>query len=75
MHFKNNKKITSVVISKNVTTIGKCAFYGAKSVKKITIKSKTLTTIGAKSLKGISSKAVNSVAFRIDKKTEKSIEE
>jgi len=71
--FKNNKKITSVVISKNVTTIGKCAFYGAKSVKKITIKSKTLTTIGAKSLKGISSKAVIQLPSGLTKKQKKAL--
>lgn len=71
--FKNNKKITSVVISKNVTTIGKNAFYGAKNLKKITIKSKSLTNIGAKSLKGISSKVVIKLPSGLTKKQKKAL--
>lgn len=48
--FKNNKKLTKVVIGKNVTKIGKNAFYGCKNLKKITIKSTKLKkkSIGAK---------------------------
>lgn len=69
--FKNNKKITSVVISKNVTTIGKNAFYGAKNLKKITIKTKSLTKIGAKALKGISSKVVIKLPSGLTKKQKK----
>ncbi|MBO4863079.1 MAG: leucine-rich repeat domain-containing protein [Eubacterium sp.] len=56
--FKNNKKITSVVIGDNVKTIGKNAFRGCKKLKKVTI-GKSVTKIGAyafygcKSLKSI----------------------
>lgn len=56
--FKNCTKLKEVVIGKNVTTIGKEAFYGDKKLAKITIKSKVLTGIGKNALKGIKSKAV-----------------
>ena len=48
--FKNNKKLTSVVIGKNVTKIGKKAFFGCQKLKKITIKTTKLKTktVGAK---------------------------
>lgn len=55
--FKNNKKLKTVVIGKNVTSIGKKAFYGCKNLKKITVKSKNLKKVGAKALKGINKKA------------------
>lgn len=55
--FKNNKKLKIVVIGKNVTSIGKKAFYGCKNLKKITVKSKNLKKVGAKALKGINKKA------------------
>jgi uncharacterized protein YjdB len=54
--FKGNTKITSIIIGKNVTTIGKKAFYGCKNLKKITVKSKVLTKVGAKALKGTNKK-------------------
>ena len=44
--FKNNKKLTSVVIGKNINSIGKKAFFGCKKLKKVTIKSKNLKTVG-----------------------------
>lgn len=34
--FKNNKKIKSVYVGKNITTIGKSAFYGCTSLQKVT---------------------------------------
>ena len=71
--FKNNKKITSVVIAKNVTTIGRNAFYGAKNLEKIVIKTKSLTNIGAKSLKGISSKVVIKLPSGLTKKQKKAL--
>lgn len=71
--FKNNKKITSVVISKNIKAIGKKAFYGAKNLKKITIKSQSLTTIKAKSLKGISSKVIIKLPSGLTKKQKKNL--
>lgn len=56
--FKNNKKIKTVVIGKNVKSIGKKAFFGCKNLRKITVKSKVLTKVGAKAFKGINKKAV-----------------
>lgn len=55
--FKNNKKITSVVIEKNVTKINASAFYGAKNLKKITVKSKVLKSVGKNAFKNIHAKA------------------
>lgn len=48
--FKNNKKITSVTIGKNVTTIGKNAFYGCSKLKTLKIKTSKLASkkIGSK---------------------------
>ena len=58
--FKNNKKITRVVIGSNIVTIGKNAFYGCKNLKKITIKSEKLTSksIAKNAFRGISKKTV-----------------
>lgn len=56
--FANLKKAAKAVIGSNVTTIGKKAFYGDKKLKKITVKSKKLKSIGKGALKGISAKAV-----------------
>ena len=41
--FKNNKKLSYVIISKNVKKIGKKAFYGCKKLRYIYVKSKKLT--------------------------------
>lgn len=46
--FKNNKKVTSVVIGSNVKTIGKNAFAGCAKLKKVTVKGNRLTQIGSK---------------------------
>ena len=46
--FKNNQKVTSAVIGKNVIKVGNSAFEGCKKLKKVTIKSKKLTQIGKK---------------------------
>ena len=56
--FKNNKKLTSVTVGANVTTIGGKAFYGCKNLKKITVKSAKLKSVGKNALKGIHKKAV-----------------
>ena len=53
-----NTKLKSVTIGKNVKTIGKKAFYGCKNLKKITIKSSSLKSVGKNALKGIHAKAV-----------------
>ena len=56
--FKNNKKIKTVVVEKNVRTIGKKAFHGCKNLKKITVQSSIIKKVGAKAFKGINKKAV-----------------
>lgn len=58
--FKNNKKIKSAVIGKNVTSIRSKAFYGCRQLKSITIQTKKLTmkNVGSKAFKGIAAKAV-----------------
>ncbi len=56
--FKNNKKLASVTVGANVTAIGSKAFYGCKSLKKITVKSAKLKSVGKNALKGIHKKAV-----------------
>lgn len=55
--FKNNTKLTSVTINKNMINIGANAFSGAKKLNKITIKSTSLKTVGKNAFKGIKSKA------------------
>lgn len=52
--FANDKKLKTVIIGKNITTIGKNAFAGCKKLKKITIKSTKLKsgTIGKNAFKG-----------------------
>ncbi|MCM1499189.1 MAG: Ig-like domain-containing protein [Clostridium sp.] len=54
--FKNNKKIKKVVIGKNVTAIGKQAFYGCKKLKMIDVRTKKLSKVGSKAFKKISKK-------------------
>lgn len=54
---KGNTKLTKVTLGKNVTTIGKQAFYGCKKLKTITIKSKVFKKVGSKAFKGIHEKA------------------
>lgn len=56
--FKNQKKAKSVVIGKNVKTIGTRAFAGDSKVKKITVKSTVLDKVGSKAFSGIDKKAV-----------------
>ena len=62
--FKNNKKITSVIIGKNVRTIEKQAFYGCKKLKNVTIKSSVLTKIGKKAFY----KNAKTLKFKVPKK-------
>ncbi len=54
---KNKTSVTSVTVGKNVHTIGTEAFYGAKKLKTITIKSTKLKKVGSNALKNINSKA------------------
>lgn len=55
--FKGNKKLKSVTIGKEVTSIESQAFYNCKSLKEIIFKTKKLTNIGKKAFKGIAKKA------------------
>ena len=54
--WKNDKTLQSVVIGKNVKTIGSKAFYGAKNLKKVTIKTTKLTSVESGAYKGVSKK-------------------
>lgn len=56
---KNNKKVTTLIVGKNVKTIGVNAFYGCKKLKTISILTTKLTkkTVGKNAFKGIYSKA------------------
>ena len=56
--FKNNKKIKSIIIGENITSIGKSAFYGAKNLKFINIKSKHLNKVSNYAIRGINGKAI-----------------
>ena len=64
MRLRIIKKLKTVVIGKNVKSIGKKAFFGCKNLRKITVKSKVLTKVGAKAFKGIDKKAVIKVPLR-----------
>lgn len=55
--FSGCSKATSATVGKNVTKIGSKAFYNCKNLKKITIKSTKLKSVGAKAFKGIHKKA------------------
>lgn len=56
--FKNNKRLTSVIIDKNVKVIHSSAFSGAKQLKKITVKSKVLKKVYKNTFKNIHKRAV-----------------
>lgn len=56
--FKNQKKTKSIVIGKNVKTIGTQAFAGDSKVKKIKVKSTVLSKVGSKAFTGIDKKAI-----------------
>ncbi len=55
--FANNNKLRKVTIGLNVTKIGEQAFYKAKNLKTIIVKSKKLKTVGKNAFKGINKKA------------------
>ena len=50
---RKKNKVTSVTIGKNITAIGKEAFYGAGKCKTVTIKSTKIKSVGKNALKGI----------------------
>ena len=53
---KNNKNLREVTVGANVKTIGKSAFEKCGKLKKITIQSKVLKSVGKKAIKGIDKK-------------------
>lgn len=55
---KGCEKASGAVIGKNIKTIGKNAFYGCKKLKRITIHSTILKSVGKNAVKGISGKAL-----------------
>ncbi len=55
--FKSCTKLQTVAIGKNISVIGKEAFMNCKKLKKMTISSKKLKTVGANAVKSIYSKA------------------
>ena len=71
--FKNNKKLTSVVIGRNVTKIGKKAFFGCQKLKKVTIKTTKLKTktVGAKAFTKAGSKNYSKLTVKFPKKCKK----
>jgi len=55
---KGKKKLTTVVIGTNITSIGSKAFYGCSKLKKITVKGNKVKKVGSKAFTGIHKKAV-----------------
>lgn len=51
--FKNNKKLATVKIGANITSIGEQAFSGCNGIRKVTISTKKLKTVEKKAFKGI----------------------
>lgn len=56
--FQSLPSLKKAVIGKNVTSIGKKAFYGDKKLKSIQVKGTALKKVGSKALKNIAAKAV-----------------
>ncbi|MCR5418729.1 MAG: leucine-rich repeat domain-containing protein [Lachnospiraceae bacterium] len=65
--FKGQKKATSAVIGKNVTSIGKNAFNGCGKLKKVTIKTVNLKSIGKGAFKSIQKTATFKLPAKITK--------
>jgi|GEM_PF-3415237 len=59
--FKNRKKLISLSIGKNVSTVGSKAFYGCSGLRKITVKGTALSSLGSGAIRGIYKKARISV--------------
>lgn len=55
--FRKNLRLTSVTIGKNVQKIGKQAFDGCKKLKKVTVKSKVLKSVGKRTFRAVYQKA------------------
>jgi hypothetical protein len=68
---QKNKKVTTITLGKNVTSIGKNAFKGCTSLKTVNIKSSSFTKIGANAFSG--DKKLTTVKMVTTKLTSKSI--
>ena len=66
-----NKKITKVVIGKNVTSIGKNAFKNCTKLKTVEVKSTVLNKIGANAFSG--DKKLTKITLKTTKLTKKSV--
>ena len=64
--FRNNKKLTKIVIGNNIKTIGANAFYRCSNLKKVTI-GKNVTTIGSKAFYGCSKLTSITIPKKISK--------
>lgn len=69
--FYKKIKLKKIVIGKNIEKIGKSAFNGAKNLKRITVKTTKLTSVGKNALKGIHKNAVVKVPKKKLKKYQK----
>jgi hypothetical protein len=69
--FKKHKTLTSVIIGANIQRIGAYAFYKAKKLETITIKSSKITKMGKKSFYGIETKAKVKVPSKVKGKYKK----
>jgi hypothetical protein len=66
-----NKKVKTVTIGKNVTSIGKAAFKGCTKLKSVNVKSTVLTKIGAEAFSG--DKSLTKLTLKTAKLTKKSV--
>lgn len=71
--FKGANKLKSVVIGKNVTTIGKNAFLNCKKLEKVEFKGTAVKTIKDKAFKGTSKKVTVKVPKGMKKTKKNSI--
>lgn len=69
--FKGNKRVTKVIIGKNVKTIGKNAFYNCKKLKNISFKGTKVTSIGKGAFLKIASRPNVTVPKSVKKKYKK----
>ena len=66
--FAKNKKVKSVTIDKNVTSIGSNAFLNCSSLKSMQIKGTSIKKVGKNAFKGVGKNAV----IRVPKKARRS---
>ena len=66
---KKNKNMTSVVIGKNVTSIGANSFANSKKLANVTFKGTKSVKVGSKAFKGTSAKMKVVIPKKMSKKT------